>query len=347
MESAAFTLLLPIFFFEVFHFFSEFLSQALAGQDEGELHRKMLLARVKRRLAWNRVVHWVFILLVIEQMLFLPLVLGFDSELWPGPIGFWVSQIVFDAVFICNLFWKCKIRFLVLSKTEESQRSYVLSLAFWADLIAAIPFYSMLFAVQQTLATGPSLELNDAAFVAVQILEWLSLSRMVQVYVVVSWMQRLKSSKRFNSSGVTFFILALVWFFFVHISACLFFTLGAYEYRSNPSVPSWISANQVGIAPGSSFLNVSFSHQYLVSFYITALTLVGQPPLVVTAAETFYNLVIGKDQKIRWCEKKFFITIWQVIFGFIIFMSIILAFFVDLVGRMNARKNQLELTLDR
>jgi hypothetical protein len=84
----------------------------------------------------------------------------------------------------------------------------------------------------------------------------------------------------------------------------------------------------------------------LVSFYITALTLVASPPAgkkmcfpstkkksnslieVYTAAETIFNLVI-------------------IIIGFIIFMSIILAFFVNLVSIMNARRNELELALDR
>lgn len=103
-------------------------------------------------------------------------------------------------------------------------------------------------------------------------------------------------SKRFNSNGITFFILAISWISFVHIAGCLFFVVAAYENRINPSAPNWANSNAVGVPPGTNLFNTTLAHQYLISFYVTALTLVGQPPALFTAAETIFNLgvvVIG------------------------------------------------------
>jgi hypothetical protein len=126
--------------------------------------------------------------------------------------------------------------------------------------------------------------------------------------------ERLKNSKRFNSSGITFFVLGLSWFYFVHVAACLFFVLGSYEYRVSPNTANWIVNNPVGVPPGTSLLNVSIAHQYAVSFYVTALTLVkkkslestkndtaekvGQPPALFTAAETVFNLFVGMSKNL-------------------------------------------------
>jgi hypothetical protein len=127
--------------------------------------------RLKRRLRWDRLAHYFYLLLVLEQMLFLPLIVSFDSQIWPGTLGFWIVQIIFDSVFVFSFLWNVFIRYLVKYENVGRRSEYIGSTAFFADLLGAIPFYSMLFAVRETIANmRPPLTSN--AFIATQFLEW-------------------------------------------------------------------------------------------------------------------------------------------------------------------------------
>lgn len=68
--------------------------------------------------------------------------------------------------------------------------------------------------------------------------------------------------------------------------------------------------------------------QYFVSFYVTALTLFGQPPSLVTLAEVLFNLLV-------------------LITGAIVLMSLVLALFVNLISVLSARSNTLQDSIDR
>lgn len=322
-------------------------------------------------LSLKRVYRWVFLLLVVEQSLALTFLLGFDP--WPEPWGHFVFQVIVDIFFIWNLVFhvwrKGIIRAAEVRRYEERMHQlrqqsgklvlvgnkrkastglgkkksafasamvivgedrpkgpYYNSVQFVADVCGAIPFSCILFAMAMTVATAS--ELEGGVYIAVQVLHWLALVRLLQLERVWAWLQRLRKSVSFSGSAVTFVSLATFWLGFVHLSSCIFFLISQYEIRIDPSSQTWVTQNTVGMQPGQSFQNSTLPVQYFVTFYLLALTLIGQPPDIFTITETLYMLMV-------------------VMMGFVVLMSVLLGVFVNVVGLLQARRNDVELALER
>jgi hypothetical protein len=285
----------------------------------GAAEKPSLLKRCGRKWSLRGVVHRLFLLLISEQVAVLPLVLCFDYVLGRELVlGFFVSQTLFDAVFLANMIVR------IVGRTNDAARraKYVKSLAFVADVVAAVPCYSVVFGLKYSYGVAA-----PQIMVAVQVLMWLALLRALQMYRVVAWLKQLRMTRNLHSSTLTLCTLSMTFLLFVHYSACLFYLVAAYEEINNPDALNWVSGNVLGVQPGDHLFNATAVNQYLVAFYVTTLTLVGQPPPLFTAAETAFNLLV-------------------ILIGLVGLMSVVLAFFVNVVQVMSARKNEVELALD-
>lgn len=275
----------------------------------------------KNRITIRRLGQWILLLFVCYNVVVLPWVLGFD--LWPAPLGFYISMVISDAVFIFLLLWNA---LLPGTRPLLKRQRYLRSLSFVADLVSAVPFSTVLFVLSQTWI--PPSGRSSSQYATVQVLFWLCCLRLTQIYQLVSWLSRFRRSRRFNSTGVTFFNLAVAFVFYVHIAACVFFVIAGYEHYLAPSRANWVNQNTIGLNPGTDLFAQSFDVQYLISLYSIVLTLAGQPPNLFTPVELVFCLII-------------------LISGYIILMSVILGTFVNTVARRSERQNELQLLLDR
>lgn len=89
-----------------------------------------------------------------------------------------------------------------------------------------------------------------------------------------------------------------------------------------------MNSNVVGVQNGENSFRLSSGSQYVLAIYTVTLILIGQPPSVFTVLEMLFCLLI-------------------VLIGLIIFMSIVLAYFVNSVATLSAGRNRLELTLEK
>lgn len=200
---------------------------SLAGTNESGTSRVCM--QLRQHISWARCVYWLFLMLIIEQSFMLPVILGFGSTTLPRSLGFWISQIVFDAVFMGNVLWKSWLRFNFRGVKKIHPSVYLLSVSFVADVFSAIPCYGLLFAVAEVW--NP---VSESQFNTVQALLWISMARLTQLYELGLWFNRLKASKLFSSIVITFFVLSVSWLLFVHVAGCIFFWIGSYEqYVSN------------------------------------------------------------------------------------------------------------------
>ncbi len=292
--------------------------EELASQRAAEPSR---LRRCCKKMSVWIVLDALFLLLIVEQIVMLPVILCFDFSLGKQlSLGFFVSQTIFDAFFLLRFV----DRIVGRRRRHDAARrmQYIKSFSFAADLVSAVPSYSVVFALRYTYGVGaPNI------VVAEQVMMWIALFRATQIYHIVDWLKELRKTRNLHSSTVTLCTLALTYLLFVHYCACLFYLVAAYEQRENPNALNWVSGNVVGVQPGTQLFNLTAHAQYLVAFYITTLTLVGQPPVVFTAAETMFNLMV-------------------ILIGLVGLMSVVLAFFVNMIQVISARKNEVELALD-
>ena len=168
---------------------------------------------------------------------------------------------------------------------------------------------------------------THAQYIAIQVVEWLSLSRLLQIATIIQWLRHFRTSKRINSTALTFFFLTTAWIFYVHVSACIFFLIAEYESYVSPQDQNWVNQNSVGMQTGEDLFALNSGRKYLIAFYLIALTLIGQPPDLYTPAETLYLLLIAVS-------------------GFIVLMSAVLGVFVSTVGTYLARRLELDRALD-
>jgi hypothetical protein len=110
-----------------------------------------LVKRCWRKFSLRGVVDALFLLLISEQVIVLPLVLCFDFILGRELVlGFFVSQTIFEAVFLVSFL----VRLIGRPSDALRRLSYVKSLPFAADLAAALPWYSIVFGLSTHTASG-------------------------------------------------------------------------------------------------------------------------------------------------------------------------------------------------
>ena len=65
-------------------------------------HCSLAVRESLRKVTWRRVLFWIYLLVVLYNIVILPWVLGF--QIWPLPLGYLISQVLCEVIFIGEQF---------------------------------------------------------------------------------------------------------------------------------------------------------------------------------------------------------------------------------------------------
>ena len=234
-------------------------------------------------------------ILIMYSIITVPLEVGF-SEIFSASV-FAILDWIITSLFIIDIF--LNFRTAIVDKHSEElildskviARSYA-SFWLWIDLVSAIPFEPIYFAIAGNIDSNDSNEsstgddLHKLRLVKVlRLIRLVKLVRAVKLGKLETYIQEM----HVNPVMTDVVKLLLQIFIVAHIIACLWFATSGYDI--DHTTPSWINPDPFNDA----FVNATTSDKYIVSFYwtITTMLSIGYGDFyAVNSSEYIFSMVV-------------------------------------------------------